>query len=251
MALGLALAFVRTERTAEDVVDEYSFRRLAYAVESHLNPPPEDTRSEIGDAPTHEKYVNQQQSQRKAVPETAKPMTDTGIEAKTKTPIEAVALKPKRVCTLADPFQFDEDDGVYRDEEVAKPQMFGKHVSVKTPTTATKTKLKTESARRPPLDAIKSNQDARQTKKLFKTISGTSPPDIVPKPPLQLTTTTRLKPSQPNPNPNPKPKSNPSIRDTKDDHSRPSRRRRAADADRPWWESKHFSWERRHPSTTA
>ena len=165
---GMALAFVRAFKPDASTILKYSMYQLAFSVEEELKPsPPSDNGS--GVLPST------------AVVADAKPSTDPCPKTKRKIDEEAAtkASPPKkrlkkqpRQCTIADPFVFNEDDGLFADEDAATPPMFGKHIA------------KTKSTRSPLVDA---NEKSRATAAARRK---TKPSNTAPKRPLVLTSTT-------------------------------------------------------------
>ena len=166
---GMALAFVRAFKPDASTILKYSMYQLAFSVEEELKPsPPSDNGS--GVLPST------------AVVADAKPSTDPCPKTKPKIDEEAAtkASPPKkrlkkqpRQCTIADPFVFNEDDGLFADEDAATPPMFGRHIA------------KTKSTRSPLVDAA--NEKSRATTAARRK---TKPSNTAPKRPLVLTSTT-------------------------------------------------------------
>lgn len=250
MAMGIGIAFVRTApRAGQD--DDYSFRRLGYAIESQLSQIPDEARSDIKDG------TSQPSSKDTVV---GVPAIEANGEDPPETPLKLASSKPKsqmpkmvvaplsgppkkrkRQCTIPDPFSFDEDDGLYKDEETATPQVFGKHVVKKVrPPLGTITSNKTKGADPPasqPPQRTKDNLPMPSAKRRRK-----APVPAAPKPKLMLSKA----PRRPSPRQSLAPTSvdPPTLREPNlDKRVQPSRAVRAVPSAR-WWEQKSFTWER-------
>jgi len=250
MAIGIGIAFVRTApRTSQD--RDYSIRRLGYAIESQLSQIPDEARSDIknGTSQPSSKDTEVEASPLEANEEDSPETPPKLASSKSKFPMPKMVVAPlskppkkrKRQCTIPDPFSFDDDDGLYKDEETATPQVFGKHVTKNV---------------RPPLGMIASNKtkgvvpSASRSRQLTKDNPpipsakrrSRAPVSAAPKPKLTLSKASR----RPSPRLSLAPTSMdpPSRREPNlDKRVQPSRTVRDAPSAR-WWEQKSFTWER-------
>jgi hypothetical protein len=227
----MALAFVRAFKPDASTILKYSMYHLAYSVEEELKPsPPSDNGS--GASPNAAALNEEQPSKDPRL------TTKLGIgeDPTNASPPKKRLKKQPRQCTIADPFVFNEDDGIFADEDAATPPMFGKHIS------------RSKSMRSPLVDAANKKRLAPASAGRKKKETNTAP-----KQPLVLTSTALLKRQSveaPTPNLSPQlsatPTSKPvknrpkfvvaSVADGPTPSPPPARPKRAREGTKqPWW----------------
>jgi hypothetical protein len=252
MAMGIGIAFVRTAARASQDRD-YSVRRLGYAIECQLSQIPDEARSDIKDG------TSQPSSKDTVV---GVPAIEANAEDPPETPLKLASSKPKspmpkmvvaplskqpkkrkRQCTIPDPFSFDEDDRLYKDEETATPQVFGKHVAkkVRPPLGTIASNSRTKGADPPASRQPQPTKDnppiptAKRRRKAPAAPAAPKPKLMLSKPPRRPSPRQSLAPTSVDP----PPRREPNL----DKRVQPSRAVRAAPSTQ-WWEQKSFTWER-------